>query len=128
MPVASSRRETNWSGLYAVINATDALVISHACGTLSVLRFSPRLARFVTVQRITVGSAAISLPPLVPGEPPGPAAQAEFLVGGKVAADPLGRAVAVAARKQRVAMFFAAAYVDDAATEGSEALKHAQKV
>lgn len=91
------------------------------------LRFSSSAARFVTVQRITIGSTAPSVPsnPLNPGEPLGPVADKDYLVGVKAAADPLGRAVALAAHKQRVAVFFAAAYADP---DDSEALQHAQKV
>jgi hypothetical protein len=66
-----------------------------------------------------------SLPPFTPGEPPGPLSPTEYLVGVKAAADPLGRAVALAARQQRVAVFFAAAY---AHPDDYEALQHASKV
>lgn len=101
--------------------------MSHVCGTLAVLRFSSSAARFVTVQRITVGSTAASVPPfpLMTDEPPRPAAHTKFLVGMKAAADPLGRAVALAAEQQRVAVFFAAAF---AIPDDSEAFQHARKV
>lgn len=95
------------------------------CGALSVLRFSSSAARFVTVQRISIGSTAAAVPALMPGEPAGPVAASEYLIGVKAAADPLGRAVALAARQQRVAVLFAAAYADP---EDAEALQHAHKV
>ena len=96
------------------------------CGTVAVLRFSQSAARFVTVQRITINNAGASgLSPGLPGEPPGPTSSAEYLVGYQVAADPLGRAVALAARQQRVSVLFAASY---ATPEAPEALESARKV
>lgn len=111
----------------AELHATDALVISHVCGTLSVLRFSGSAARFVTVQRVTVAVPGVSLPrcPLAPDEPLRPAPPTDYLVGVKAAADPLGRAVALAAQQQRVAVFFASAYADP---DDAEAMQHAKKV
>lgn len=112
----------------AGIGKADALITCHRCGTLAVLRYSSRAARFIVVQRITVASA-----PAATGRPQGPPVQATAaqpddpttLVGSIAVSDPRGRAIALAATRHRVSVFFAAAY---ATPSDPQAFEEAMKV
>eukprot|EP00892_Ulva_mutabilis_P012529 jgi/Ulvmu1/9649/UM054_0081.1 len=110
------------------IGKPDALVTTHRCGTLAVLRYSPRAARFIVVQRITVAAVpgAAGLANGLPGHtPPAQLDDPNTLVGAIAASDPRGRAVALAATRHRIAVFFAAAY---ATPSDPQAFEEAMKV